>query len=114
MHELPVTESLLEITLRHAAQSGAKRVTDVYLVIGDLASVIDDSVQFYWDIVSKGSLAEGATLHFERIHPTWHCLDCNRDFQAVNGDFSCAVCREHQVRAISGDEFRLAAIDIDE
>ena len=114
MHELPVTESLLEIALRYADQAGAKRVTDLYLVIGDLASVVDDSVQFYWNIVSKGTLAEGAVLHFERVHPTWRCLDCNREYQPVNGDFTCPVSREHQVRAVSGDEFRLAAIDIEE
>ena len=64
MHELSITESILDITLRHARQAGAGRVTNLYLVIGQLASIVDDSVQFYWDIVAKGTLAEGAHLHF--------------------------------------------------
>lgn len=114
MHELPVTESLLEISLRHAAQSGGTRVTDLYLVIGDLASIVDESVQFYWDIVSKGTIAEGATLHFERIHPTMHCLDCNQDYLPGKEDFSCPNCHGQQVRVVGGDEFRLSAIDIEQ
>jgi hydrogenase nickel incorporation protein HypA/HybF len=63
MHELPVAENVLEITLRHARQANATRVTDLYLVVGQLSSIIDDSLQFYWDIISKDTIAEGAVLH---------------------------------------------------
>jgi hydrogenase nickel incorporation protein HypA/HybF len=67
MHELMVTESILEIALRHAGQAGAVRVTDLFLVVGDLSSIVDDSVQFYWDFVSEGTAAEGAP--YERRSP---------------------------------------------
>ena len=32
MHELAVTESILEIAKKYAQQAGASRVTDLYLV----------------------------------------------------------------------------------
>ncbi|MCJ7724498.1 MAG: hydrogenase maturation nickel metallochaperone HypA, partial [Anaerolineales bacterium] len=67
MHELSVTQSVLEIALRHARQNNARRITDLYLVIGELASIVDDSVQFYWDMISKDTIAEGARLHFKRL-----------------------------------------------
>ena len=70
MHELPVTENLLEIAVRHANKAGAIRILGLHLVIGDLASIIDDSIQFYWEIIAKGTLGEGAKLHFKRI-PLW-------------------------------------------
>ena len=57
MHELSVTEALLEIALRHAQAAQARQITGLHVVIGQLSSVIDDSVQFYWDFVSAGTLA---------------------------------------------------------
>ena len=78
MHELSVTESILEISLRHANNASAKRISNLYLVIGQLASIIDDSVQFYWDIISKGTLQTERYLHFRRIPTTLTCLDCNK------------------------------------
>jgi hydrogenase nickel incorporation protein HypA/HybF len=61
MHELPVTESLLEIALRHARKAGAERITRLNIVIGELSSIVDESIRFYWDIVSKDTMAEGST-----------------------------------------------------
>ena len=67
MHELSVTESLLKIALEHAANANAKRITDLHIVIGELASMVDDSIQFYWDIIAKDTIAEKAKLHFHRV-----------------------------------------------
>ena len=55
MHELPVTQSILDIAVNQAKAVNAARITDVHLVIGQLASIVDDSVQFYWDFVSQGT-----------------------------------------------------------
>lgn len=113
MHELSVTESILEISLRHAHQANAKHITNLYLVIGQLASIVDDSVQFYWDIVSKGTIADGATLHFRRIPATLACMDCNHHYNPSDNSFSCPVCNSDHVKVISGDEFFMEAIDVD-
>ena len=76
MHELSVTESILAIALRHAGQAEAKRVTELNLVIGQLATIVDDSVQFYWDIISENTIAEGASLHFRRLPLELLCQLC--------------------------------------
>ena len=82
MHELAVTESILNIAVQHASQAGAVRVTDLHLVIGQLSSIVDDSVQFYWDMISEGTICAGAELHFERRPATLKCLDCDQDLCA--------------------------------
>ena len=38
MHELAVTESILQIATRHAREAGASRITNLYLVIGQYSS----------------------------------------------------------------------------
>lgn len=113
MHELPVTESILEIAIRHARQANAKRITNLYLVIGQLASIVDDSVQFYWDIISKETIAEGATLHFKRKPATLTCLECNHQYTPGEDGFSCPNCMSDKVKVVSGDEFFMEAIDVE-
>jgi hydrogenase nickel incorporation protein HypA/HybF len=113
MHELPVTESILEIALRHARDAGAKRITDLHLVIGQLASIIDDSVQFYWDIISKGTLAENAILHFRRIPAEMLCKDCRARYQPSDDDFACPQCGSTHIQITAGEEFYLESIDVE-
>lgn len=113
MHELSVTESLLEIALRHAKPANAKRINNLYLVIGQLSSIVDDSVQFYWDIVAKDSLAEGARLHFRRIPTELACRDCNQRYSPAKEDMACPACGSIRVKILAGNEFRLEAIDVE-
>lgn len=113
MHELAVTESILEITLRHAEQARGVKVTDIHLVIGELASIVDDSVQFYWDMVAEDTIAEGAKLHFRRIPAEMECLDCGRRYHPGEGQLRCPECEHGRVRVIAGEEFQLEAIEVD-
>ena len=113
MHELSVTESILEISLRHAQQAGATRITDLYLVIGQLASVVDDSVQFYWDIIAKDTAAEGARLHFKRIPAELLCLDCGNTYSPGEEILACPRCQSTRVKVTAGEEFHLDSIDVE-
>jgi hydrogenase nickel incorporation protein HypA/HybF len=113
MHELSVTESLLEIAQRHAAQAGARRVTDLYLVIGRLSSIVDDSVQFYWDTVSQGTVCEGARLHFERLPAKLLCLNCSEIYFLTQDLAPCPKCSSDQVKILGGTEFHLESIGVE-
>ena len=113
MHELPVTESILTIALRHAGEAGAARITDVYLVIGDLSSIVDDSVQFYWDIISEGTIAAGARLHFQRLPITLLCLQCDHHYTPAQDDFACPQCGSERVKIDQGEEFYLDSVEIE-
>jgi hydrogenase nickel incorporation protein HypA/HybF len=113
MHELPVVESILEIATRHAAKENASRITEVYLVIGQLSSIIDDSIQFYWDILSKDTLAEGAKLHFRRIPIEMLCLDCEKSYTPDSRDLACPFCGSGRVKIVTGEEFYVEAINVE-
>ncbi|TET97010.1 MAG: hydrogenase maturation nickel metallochaperone HypA [Anaerolineales bacterium] len=113
MHELSITESILEIALRHAAEAEAKKITDIHLVIGKLSSIVDDSVQFYWDIVSDGSAAQGAVLHFRRVRIEIACQACGEVYHPEELDLSCPACGSRDVRIVAGEEFRLEAIEVE-
>jgi hydrogenase nickel incorporation protein HypA/HybF len=113
MHELGITQSILDIALHHAQEAGASRIRELNLVIGELASVVDDSVQFYWDIIAKDTIAEGATLNFKRLPARLHCTHCEHDFPMDHRDFVCPACGSGQVVVAGGEEFFLESIDVD-
>lgn len=113
MHELPVAESILEIANRHAVQAGASHITTLHLVIGQLSSIVDDSVQFYWDIIAKNTIAEGARLDFRRIPTEMLCLECNHRFAPDGEEFACPECSGSHVKVVAGEEFFLEAIDVE-
>jgi hydrogenase nickel incorporation protein HypA/HybF len=113
MHELPITQGILDLVLEHARRAAAAAVTDVHLVIGELSSVVDDSVQFYWDIISADTPAAGATLHFRRVPLQFECRDCNALFAPEGTDFTCPACRGPRVVVATGDDLRVEAIDVE-
>lgn len=113
MHELAVTESILSIAKKHAEIANARKVTDINIVIGKFSSIVDDSVQFYWEIISKDTVCEGSVLHFQRIPARFKCLDCSQEYE-LSGDMSpCPHCGSIRVKIISGEEFWLDSIEIE-
>ncbi len=113
MHELSVTESLLEISMRHAKEAQADKITDLYIAVGQLSSIVDDSVQFYWEIIAKGTPAETATLHFRRIPAELKCLNCEQTYRPTDEVLACPECNSAQVKILAGEEFYLEAIDVE-
>jgi hydrogenase nickel incorporation protein HypA/HybF len=64
MHELGVTQRILQVALERAEQAHASRVTAVHLEIGEASDVAPESLSFYWPGVSRGTPADGARLLF--------------------------------------------------
>ncbi len=113
MHELSVTESLLNIALRHAETAKARRIVSLNITIGQLSSIVDDSVQFYWDIVSKDTIAEGARLNFVRLPTQLRCQDCGNQYQPGEEQFTCPACGSLNVQITAGREFFLESIEVE-
>ena len=113
MHELSVTESILNIALKYAQQAEARRVSDLYIVVGRLSSIVDDSVQFYWEMLSEGTLCAGSKLHFQRIPAQLTCFECGNAY-TLDGELEpCPTCGSAKVQVTSGDQFYLDSIEIE-
>jgi hydrogenase nickel incorporation protein HypA/HybF len=110
MHELSVTQGILDIALKNA---GARRIKQVNLVIGQFSSIVDDSVQFYWEVISKDTPAEGSALHFERIPGEMTCRACGHVFRLNGETFACPSCSSTSVRISKGSEFQVKSIDVE-
>lgn len=114
MHELAVTESIIEIVCRHADEAGASRIGRIHLVIGELSSIVDDCVQFYFDFLSEDTLAEGAELVFDRIGVTLECGVCGHRWEPESADWVCPACGKAQASVVAGREFYVDSIEVED
>ena len=113
MHELPVTEGILTLAIDTARQAGAGRIIAIDLVVGDLSSIVDDSVQFYFDLLSPGTPAEGAALRIRRAPAELICSDCGAR-HAVRAPLlpACPSCGGPRVHVGGGREFYVESIEV--
>jgi hydrogenase nickel incorporation protein HypA/HybF len=115
VHELAVTRGMLEVALEAAASGGHRRVLAVDLVVGELSSMVDDSVQFYFDALSRGTAAEGARLRIRRTRPVLTCAACGHAWAAgLPLPAGCPACRSSDLRLHGGREFHVESIEVDD
>ncbi len=112
MHELAVTQSILKIALQRAQEVHAKRIEGIHIVMGELSTNVDNSIQFYWDIIAKGTPAEGARLHFRRVPAELQCMTCFQKYHPT-GELVCPRCGSVGAKIIAGEEFFVESIDVD-
>ena len=117
MHELSVTENIVEIATRHARGADAQRIVRIHLVIGELSSIVDDSVQFYFDFLSRDTMAAGAELIFCRLPVAVRCAACGHQWepsaQGAGADWTCPACGEAQAQVVQGREFYVDSIEVE-
>ncbi len=113
VHELAVTERILEIALKYARAADAVRVTDVNIVVGRLSGIVDESVQFYWDLLSRDTLCRGSQLHFKRVAAQMQCLDCQHTYLLEDELTPCPQCNSVRLKTLAGEEFYLDSIEIE-
>lgn len=82
MHEMPYTQAILELALKEA--QGAK-ILRIRLRVGGMSSIVPESVQAFFDYLSKGTGAEGAELLFEMVPVKLRCRNCERSVELSCG-----------------------------
>ncbi|HIE56387.1 MAG TPA: hydrogenase maturation nickel metallochaperone HypA, partial [Chromatiaceae bacterium] len=107
MHEMALCEGVLQILQTEAARQGFKRVKSVWLEIGELSSVEIDAMLFSFEVVTRNSLADGATLSIINVPGAAWCMQCAKSV-TVNKRFeACPDCGSYQLQITGGDEMKI-------
>jgi hydrogenase nickel incorporation protein HypA/HybF len=115
MHELPATQGMLDVALEAAHSAGAARIRAIDVVIGDLSSIVDDSVQFYFDILSRDTVAAGALLRVRRVSARAACGACGGSYDVMPPlSPVCDACGSLALTVTGGREFYIESIEVDE
>jgi hydrogenase nickel incorporation protein HypA/HybF len=113
MHELGITENLLSLALEQATQAQAQRITKIEVVIGQDSGASEESIKFYFDLLTPGTIAEGATLSFERVATRFRCPYCQRLLSSAEASGGCPNCGERRLEQATGRELYLKSIDVE-
>ena len=113
MHELAVTQRVLDIALEKAKEAHANRITIINLVIGEMSSIVDDCLQFYFDFLSEDSIASDAKLSFKRVPIQMRCRQCGHSFTLNSPPWECPQCNQWDVEVQTGQELYIDSIEVE-
>lgn len=113
MHEMALTESIVDIVCEEARKGGFGKVRVVRLQVGAMAQVEPEALRFCFDAVSRGTVAEGAALDIERRPGEGWCFDCAKTVAMEERFSACPECGARHVQMTSGDELRVQELEVD-
>ena len=111
MHELSLSSAIHATVEKHAA---GRKVTLVNVQVGKLRQVVPDSLAFYFDVVSRDTVCEGARLELEVIPARLRCRSCENEWEPDFPTFRCPFCVNSNVEVLSGEEFLVDSIEVEE
>ncbi len=113
MHELTLAERAIGIVETAARRAEARRVTRIRLAVGALAHVDADSLQYCCEVVSRGTLAEGAQIVIERLPGRAWCRPCNANVVLERIADACPLCAGHELDITDGDQLQVLDVDVE-
>ena len=108
MHELPITQSVVDAVCERA---GERRVRSVRVQIGALTAVLPDAMRFCFELAVQGTVAEGARLEIDERPAAVHCLGCGADAVLTDAILLCP-CGSADVRVTAGRELRVLSMEV--
>jgi hydrogenase nickel incorporation protein HypA/HybF len=110
MHELSIASSIAAIAERHA---NGRRVARVELRVGHLRQVVPAALEFAFELVTKGTLLEGAELVLEEVAVTVRCGTCGAQSRPDGFPLACP-CGSLDVEVIGGEELQVESLELEE
>ena len=113
MHELSITNDVVQLVLEQAADAGATVVKRVDVVVGRMTGVVADCMEFYFEELTKGTAAEGAVINIKVVPTKAVCADCGASFELDDYVWVCTSCGSNKLQIIEGNELLVDTIEVD-
>ncbi|WP_297773795.1 hydrogenase maturation nickel metallochaperone HypA [uncultured Roseovarius sp.] len=112
MHEMSLCEGMRHVIEDQARQHNVARIKTVRVELGRFAGVEKDALSFAFDIVMRGSPAEGAALVMLDLPGKAMCYDCMQEVQINNRLDPCPDCGGGKLMPMGGDEMRIKDLEV--
>ena len=112
MHEMSLCENIREIIQDQAAECGFTRVSRIWLEVGSLSCIAPDALRFGFDVVMRGSVAEGAVVEIMTPLAKARCLACQKTATIQQRYDPCPQCGAGPMEMIQGDELKISKLEV--
>ncbi len=115
MHELPVTERILDVVLSHVKRNNVQKVVRINLRVGELSDLEDEWIQHYFSYLARETEAAEAMLIIERVPVVISCGACSHQFQVdikEMKEIECPECGEKKGSIVSGKEYYIKDMEV--
>jgi hydrogenase nickel incorporation protein HypA/HybF len=112
MHEVGIIHSAVLTAEQQAKAQGATRIHTLRLRIGRLSGVVPDALQFAFEAVSLGTIAEGGKLEIEDVPAAFWCEGCQAEFPSEDYLAECPKCHAVARELRRGREMELCSMEI--
>ena len=113
MHELSIVESFIQVAIDHAKKADAERIIRINLTVGELTGVVEEAVQFYFNFLSKDTIASSAVIDFNVKKARLRCRDCGEMFYPGESNYRCPKCDSQHADIIAGKELYVESIEVE-
>ncbi len=110
MHELSITESVVEQVSEHV---GAARVLRLVLEVGALTAVVPDAIRFCFELCARATPCENATLDIVIVAGHGVCNACREEREIRELTSPCG-CGSHDVRITRGQDLRVREVEVED
>ncbi len=106
-----ITQGILASSFDVAEEAGATKITEIRITVGELTEVVEFALQFAFEALTPGTMAEGATLVVTHLGARSHCNSCGADYDHDRFSMTCAQCDSLDVKLLQGRELRIDSIE---
>lgn len=113
MHELSITQSILEDSIREAQKQNAARIRTIRLLMGPFCGIVPDCIQMYMDVIAQDTIAQGVKIEAHVLPLKVHCNDCGLESEITRKSIACPGCGSLKLKVLSGREFLIDSLEVD-
>lgn len=113
MHEMSLTENVIDILAEEGRKQGFARVRRVWLEVGVFSHVEPEALRFCFDVAARGTLAEGAGLEIVVAPGEGLCRDCAGRTPLTERFGACVHCGGRRVAMTRGAELRVKELEVE-
>lgn len=112
MHEMSVAEGILKIAVDVMHKNHCRTIKAIGLKLGEMSGVELEALSMAFDVITRGTPADGALLKINRIPITAQCNRCHKNFRVRHYNFLCPEC-DGVLILKTGRELQVEFVDVD-